>query len=67
MNILTPYDVSGRALAAQVYRVSESIMHSTAWWRMYFLKPYDVSGTAPAAQVCVGCQKVLCILLHGVV
>ena len=55
---------------AGVCRVSESLMCSTAWYRVDLLTPYtpdnENSGTTSVdAQVCVGCQKVWCVLLHG--
>jgi len=58
------------ALCAGMSRVSESLMYSTAWWRMYILTPYTPSlirRGALCVQVWTGCQKVKCILLHGVV
>jgi len=52
-------------LAACVCRVSESPMYSTALSPVYILTPYipaDCSFPSRAPHVCVGCQKVLCIL-----
>ena len=63
-----------------VCRVSESLLYFTTWYRMCILIPYIPVPRVPEGllypaawyhvyiltpQVCVGCQKVLCLLLHG--
>jgi len=55
---------------AGVCRVSESLMCSTAWYRVYILTSYtpvnENSGTTSLdVQVCVVCPKVWCVLMHG--
>jgi len=57
-----------------VCRLSENFMCSNAWYGRYVLAPYidcrfgsDVCILICVHMGCVGCQKVLCILLHGTV
>ena len=76
MRILTPYAHTAGRKCDDVCRVSESLVCSAVcsavccatWYGTCILTPYAYAAglVLEVAAVCVGCQRVLCSLLHGI-